>query len=758
MQLQQIETYLMPHEHTYPPIEKTLVAATRFLTRRCDASACGASVIDGQGFNKIDGSFGKSLTSQADNGKRWSIAQLEIMAKMLRKYSTQLLLGGITLPNEIDVNLYITSLKQPATQKPQATTHAKIDLRNKRLYIYIPYEQDAKRHELRDDVYGRWKKGEAGFKSALTWAANNAKEWEVTATEEALLLMLSNKYFPKAELTPAAYALKKQHEAKEAAALRLKVEEDKKTKKIYADILKTVGLQGDENPEVAPGIHLMRHQRQAVRFIVWKRRCIIADQVGLGKTFEALVAAKAFFNYYGWKIIICTTKSMVRQWVRDVARFGLSAHVYTWDTLPEPQASWGEYVFIADEVQFAKTALTKRAKAMKALAMHPNCQSFIPMTGTPLDNARPREAYNILLCCKNPNVYSANAKEQAQKKLWYEKTFCGRHKEIINGREITKTDGSTNLHMWHKLFVYKFEHKDENDPNACILARRKKDVDEKDMPACYMYPREADIDDEQIDLFHCRLQQAVESFQETIKKGIEKFIEEYKLQNDGAYPSAFEIDQQKTAIKNAEKLVMLLKARQAASLAKLPWILGEIEALLDDGEKVVIGTSFKTVAKEVATAINKKYGKNTAYVIDGDKSEKVRDEQIQDFQNPEGVSRVMIITEAGAAGITLTAACYFLSLDRPWTPGKYAQQTGRINRKGQTRPVTIIVARIPSYITSAEAHTDEIIERKEVGVNIALYDEEQGMVYGEDLNSKAEEYVYDMLEDVRKFKSIGAQV
>lgn len=75
-------------EQTHPQIKQGLL----HLAERCDY----ASSKDGEGFNKVDSEFGKSLAEQCDRGL--SQSQQCSALKMLRKYKRQLATAGIELP------------------------------------------------------------------------------------------------------------------------------------------------------------------------------------------------------------------------------------------------------------------------------------------------------------------------------------------------------------------------------------------------------------------------------------------------------------------------------------------------------------------------------------------------------------------------------------------------------------------------------------------------------------------------------------
>lgn len=765
---------LMTDEKLLPQTEQIIILALRHLH---SLNEDGARDLNGVGFNKIDSGFGASIVAQLDAGKRLTPRQIETVSKMLVKYRGQLITAGIMLPDSHKIDVLIKEKNEAYAQKtgkPVLPKHSILDLREHQFYFFVPYSDKAKCDAFREELSVRYSKKEKGFTGYAYYTNNNKKEYYCPATEEIMLLFLSNKYFSNAELTPNAHKMKQKYEERIAKEMQVKVAEDKKHKLAYVKVLKHVGLEGDANPEVAPGIHLREHQRQAVRYIVWKtitaHGCLIADQVGLGKTFEAIVAAKALFMEYGWKIVIATTKSMVIQWMRDLDKFGLASvsEVYSWEKIPEIEEdeTWKNFVFIADECHLGKNENTIRSRKMKALALDPRCKSFVPMTGTPLDNSRPREAYPILFACKHPRLYSENPAEVRKMKKWYYSKFCGEttvfigpkrvmdedgNVKTISTKSIKKFDGGTNLTLWHKLFVYHYNEKD-NDPFTCILARRKKDLKTGDMPECYIYGEEVDVNAKELSVFKKQVLEAWERFQTTVKVGVEKFIQDYRAEH-GKEPSKSLIEEKRAFIKNAEKMVMFQAYARSGAFAKLPWTFEKIDDCLEDDDKIVIGTTFKEVAYTIKKYVDEKYGEGTCLIIEGSVNDRKRDAYVQDFQDPNGACKVFIITKAGSAGITLTAACTFISLERAiWTPGLLEQQYGRVNRFGQTRAVSVILAQLAEYITTVDKDIDVIIEKKAVGANTALYNETVGIQYNVDINNKVEEYMEKAVKDLKKVK------
>lgn len=59
---------------------------------------------------------------------------------------------------------------------------------------------------------------------------------------------------------------------------------------------------------------------------------------------------------------------------------------------------------------------------------------------------------------------------------------------------------------------------------------------------------------------------------------------------------------------------------------------------------------------------------------------------------------------AGGAGVSFVRACYQVYLAHPWSPGDYEQTLGRIDRPGQTRPVTYL------HLMAAETIDERVVQ------------------------------------------------
>ncbi len=74
---------------------------------------------------------------------------------------------------------------------------------------------------------------------------------------------------------------------------------------------------------------------------------------------------------------------------------------------------------------------------------------------------------------------------------------------------------------------------------------------------------------------------------------------------------------------------------------------------------------------------------------------------------------IAVQCRSGGAGVDFTRACYQVYLAHPWSLGDYEQSLGRIDRPGQTRPVTYI------HIVAAETIDEAIMDALEAKRSLA---------------------------------------
>ena len=355
------------------PDVRLIQEAVRYLASRCD----GAISEDGNGFNKMDARFGKSLAER----ERWTKRQAQAALEMLKKYQGQLQAGGFDIEKLFDGS----EITYPHLQQKVMNTVKKVDDRT----MEIRFKFDQELLQLVKSLPGRRFHPEK-------------KCWTATITADSINKLKDAGFVIDAELE------KLLHQAEEIE-------------------------KGIEVPGLKK--QLFPFQKVGVAFIEKRNgRALIADEMGLGKTIQA----SAWLQLHPEKrpaIILCPA-SLKLNWAKEL-RETLSTKdnvQILQGTKPYPITgsiiiinydilnSWVEalqainpQVLIMDESHYVKNSSAIRTKATKKLAK--GIPHVIALTGTPIVN-RPVEGFNIFqILDRNlfPNFWT------------YVHRYCGAH-------------------------------------------------------------------------------------------------------------------------------------------------------------------------------------------------------------------------------------------------------------------------------------------------------------------------------------------
>jgi hypothetical protein len=113
------------------------------------------------------------------------------------------------------------------------------------------------------------------------------------------------------------------------------------------------------------------------------RDVIMTCDTGTGKTLLAMTHAVADLPIL---VIAPPAKVNSKDWQEIGADMGREMAVVSFGKVAKTGAPTQPYILIVDEVHFAKSATTKRAKAVIKLATDPNCKQFIGLSATAIPN------------------------------------------------------------------------------------------------------------------------------------------------------------------------------------------------------------------------------------------------------------------------------------------------------------------------------------------------------------------------------------
>jgi len=414
------------------------------------------------------------------------------------------------------------------------------------------------------------------------------------------------------------------------------------------------------------------HQKVGVRFLLGSRNrvirgerqrgCILADELGLGKTITALLAAKAHkLENAACRVLVIAPKSLLGNWKREAAVVGVKIDAFLSDhhaSFPEGQE--GTFVVIVDEAHRFQNPKSNRTERFLALVngkklvdreeVRPDgskktweeevrtgdeAASVYLLTGTPIKNGRPHNLLPLLLAINHGLVAGGGRKKVGD----YLFRYCGPEKNRFGWT----FNGATNLDELHEL------------TRPSILRRLKTEC--LDLPELTRTTREVELTDAEASEYNALLA--------TLRAEYVRRLREGKIKTGG------------------EKLVFFTQLRRAGSMAKAGTAVEMAEEVLEENGQVIVFTCFRDSAAKIAAHFGVK-------VFDGSLSVSERDQIVADFQS--GKQKVFVgIDKAGGVGLTLHAhgrCTNVLLVDRPWTPGDALQLEGRAHRIGQPNAVT----------------------------------------------------------------------
>ncbi len=147
---------------------------------------------------------------------------------------------------------------------------------------------------------------------------------------------------------------------------------------------------------------------------------------------------------------------------------------------------------------------------------------------------------------------------------------------------------------------------------------------------------------------------------------------------------------------------------------KLAWLLELLDVIRSKGEKVLIFCVLKELQEALSAHLEVIYGLQVP-IINGDTKatsrrnpEETRLGLIAEFSKKPGFGLCVLSPIAAGAGLNIVAANHVVHLERHWNPAKEAQATDRAYRIGQQKAVTVY---LPSATHTEFASFDMILHR-----------------------------------------------
>lgn len=412
---------------------------------------------------------------------------------------------------------------------------------------------------------------------------------------------------------------------------------------------------------------LKDHQVDGVRFLLEKKRCILAHEMGLGKTRMVIEACKELKS--GYILVVCLQYGALKVWPDELVKWWPEAHyVVVQGTKPQRMALWESEaqiyivggqslssdiedielswdVLVVDEAHHARNRKTRTFKTLKKVAR--KSENVYLLTGTPI--VRHPDNMWTLLHLVNPKEFSS---------YW---RFAYEHFKITQ----------------EYMAVVVGEVLDEDRLSACIepymLRRMKNDVGEGLPP------------------------------KETIKIWVThppEWQEQYNKLRDELYTILVSSTGAKKRVALVNVISQVTRLKQLAISPSLvadnndiPLDCPKTRCLLDIIEdlfpnQLVVYSQFSSVIVRTALFLMNESKAKISWIT-GVTSKYDREAILKMFDDNR-IQALLCSTGVGGSGLTLTNAATAVFLDKLWTPAANEQAQDRIHRIGQERDVTII--------------------------------------------------------------------
>jgi len=419
------------------------------------------------------------------------------------------------------------------------------------------------------------------------------------------------------------------------------------------------------------------HQKTAVEKLLGNDKFILADDMGVGKTTSATIAA---IESKSSKILIICPATLKLNWKREIEHYSsdkisivesknwvsgkfviinydILKNFHSLDKKDEVTTILDENfdLIIIDEAHYISNAKAQRTKLANDIVK--KVGKVWLLTGTPM-TSRPINYYNLLKLVES---------RVAKNWISYVKRYCEGYQINTGGRKIWLTNGASNLD----------ELRDRTKQK--VLRRLKEEI--LDLPDKIITP-----------IF------------------LELNSKEYKKEVGQYLDWANENKNESLTI----QLNKLMKVRQIIAKEKVSNTFELIDQCLEQDKKVIIFTNFTEPLMEIWS----KY-KKVAVPLYGRMNQEQRQESVDSFQNNPKIKIFVSNIKAGGVGITLTAGEVVIFNDLSFVPSDMAQAEDRAFRIGQNKNVSCLY---PIFDNTLERIIYNIVQKKKRVIDTVMGD------------------------------------
>lgn len=442
------------------------------------------------------------------------------------------------------------------------------------------------------------------------------------------------------------------------------------------------------------GLQYMPFQKAGMEFLEKHGNVLIADEMGLGKTIQVI----GYLNLHPEmkNVLIIVPASLKLNWLREFKRWDIynrdigilngvlhDVTITNYETFVASknaetyfqrvsEVQWD--VLVLDESHYIKSSHAKRTKVIigenkkmgedldgkivwgRQKGLIDFTKKVILLTGTPIMN-RPYELFTQLRALNHPLGRSKNK-------------FVNKYMDF-NRYGVDPNSGKNLDELQRTLRT------------TCMIRREKKDV-------------LLELPDKRRMLIEVP-RNVLNADLATKEQQLLKYVQEnWNL----------------TGLKHASGAAFeeIPAVRHEIGVAKVPFVIGHLESLLEEVDKIVVFGHHHDVLNAIYD-----HFKDVAVIATGQESQKERDEAVQRFQNNATTKLFVASALAMGVGITLTASSIVVFAEMEWRPGDMFQAEDRCHRIGQKDMVLaqyiVVQDSLEAYMVNTFIEKQQTIEQ-----------------------------------------------
>ena len=460
------------------------------------------------------------------------------------------------------------------------------------------------------------------------------------------------------------------------------------------------------------------YQKEGIAYALQKKRCIMGDEPGLGKTAQAigtLTASNAFPA-----LVICPASLKVN-WQREFKRFGGIDSVILSD---QNRGVWQNILRMKkmDGQPMAQVIITNYESLKKFFVKSQLRQERFTLKSVIFD-----ERINLFRSviideshkCKSTHTQQSKYVQGIADGKEYVLELTGT--PVVNNNE----DLVQQLRIMNRL--EDFGGYQQFIGRYCQGINKSSHVKELNMrlrSLCFFRRQKKDVLTQLPDKTRTFLVTEISNKREyeAAERDVIKYLKDYQNADDEKLQRAI----------RGDIMVRMNILKQVSARGKIESASEVIHSIIDGGQKLIVFCFLK----EVVASLKREFPK--AVTVTGDDNDRQKQESVDKFQGDDNCKLIILNYRSGGTGLTLTASSNVLFVEFPWTFADCCQAEDRAHRNGQKNAVTctyllgdgtideymynLIQAKknIANGVTGTDDDVQEKISQADIALNAAM--------------------------------------